>query len=153
LELSVTLPRETASVPVVRNLAAQALRTFGVRTHHIDDVRVAITEACANVIEHAGDIDTYEVRIEIETTRCVITVVDQGAGFPPALTEPVVTEPVVTEPVASLAESGRGLALMRALVDRLAFVDQPRAGAVVHMVKKLGYDGSHPLRGGGKMEA
>jgi anti-sigma regulatory factor (Ser/Thr protein kinase) len=103
------------------------------------------------------------VRIEIETTRCVITVVDQRDGVPPPLPEPVVTEPVVpetvvtepalTEPVASLAESGRGLALMRALVDRLAFVDRPRAGAVVHMVKELGYDASHPLHGGGKMEA
>ncbi len=41
---------------------------------------------------------------------------------------------------------GRGLALMRALVDNVAFRNEPQAGAVVHMVKTLRYDTEHPLR-------
>ena len=44
------------------------------------------------------------------------------------------------------AESGRGLSLMRALVDNLNFVSEPKVGAVVHMVKRLDYDHSHPFR-------
>ena len=44
------------------------------------------------------------------------------------------------------AESGRGLSLMRALVDNLNFVSEPKVGAVVHMVKRLDYDQSHPFR-------
>jgi hypothetical protein len=43
------------------------------------------------------------------------------------------------------AESGRGLMLMRALVDNVAFRSEPRAGAVVHMVKTLRFDRAHPL--------
>ncbi len=35
---------------------------------------------------------------------------------------------------------------MRALVDKVAFRNEPQAGAVVHMVKTLRYDGAHPLR-------
>jgi hypothetical protein len=34
---------------------------------------------------------------------------------------------------------------MRALVDTMAFEDQPRSGAVVHLVKELEYDRDHPL--------
>ena len=35
---------------------------------------------------------------------------------------------------------------MRALVDNLNFVSEPKVGAVVHMVKQLEYDDSHPFR-------
>jgi hypothetical protein len=43
------------------------------------------------------------------------------------------------------AQAGRGVALMRALVDNVAFRSEPQLGAVVHMVKSLAYDPAHPL--------
>jgi serine/threonine-protein kinase RsbW len=112
------------------------LRAFGVTDEHIDDVQLAITEACANVIEHAVDTDTYEVNIELAADRCAITVIDKGTGFDPA---------DVPEDIPEDGETGRGLRLMRALVDTLAFDDEPQTGAVVHLVKELEYDSSHPL--------
>jgi serine/threonine-protein kinase RsbW len=137
LDLSVSLPRESVSVPVVRRLATQALRAFGVDDEDVDDVQVAITEACANVIDHAAATDTYDVKIELAADRCAITVVDQGVGFDATS---------VPRQAADDAEVGRGLTLMRALVDNLAFRNEPQAGAVVHMVKTLHYDASHPMR-------
>ncbi|HEU4676342.1 MAG TPA: ATP-binding protein [Motilibacteraceae bacterium] len=136
LELSVNLPREGGSVPVVRRLAAQALRSFGVTEHDVDEVQLAITEACANVIDHAAESETYEVMVELAADRCAITVVDQGGGFDAT---------AVPADAHDHAESGRGMALMRALVDNVDFTSQPQAGAVVHMVKTLGYDRAHPL--------
>ena len=139
LDLSVALPRESVSVPVVRRLAAQALRAFGVLDEDVDDVQLAITEACANVIDHAGATDTYDVKIELSADRCAITVVDQGGGFD------VEKVPLQAD---DDAEMGRGVALMRALVDNVAFRNEPQAGAVVHMVKSLRYIEDHPLRRG-----
>ncbi len=139
LDLSVSLPRESVSVPVVRRLAAQALRAFGVQEEDVDDVQLAITEACANVIDHAGATDTYDVKVELSADRCAITVVDQGGGFDAAS--------IPSRPLDD-SEEGRGLALMRALVDNVAFRNEPQAGAVVHMVKSLRYDDDHPLRRG-----
>lgn len=136
LDLSLSLPREGVSVPVVRRLAAQALRAFGVVDSDIDDVQLAITEACANVIDHATETDTYDVKVELAADRCAITVVDSGSGFDST------SVPRTAEPAA---EAGRGLTLMRALVDRLHFHDEPQSGAVVHMVKALSYDATHPL--------
>ncbi len=137
LDLSVSLPRESVSVPVVRRLAAQALRAFGVHDEDLDDVQLAISEACANVIDHAGETDTYDVKVELAADRCAITVVDQGGGFDATS---------VPERPGDDSEMGRGLALMRALVDNVAFRNEPQAGAVVHMVKALRYDANHPLR-------
>jgi serine/threonine-protein kinase RsbW len=136
LDLSVNLPREGGSVPVIRRLAAQALRAFGVEDEEIHDVELAITEACGNVIDHAADTDTYEVKVELAADRCAITVVDQGTGFDAT---------TVPDEAELSAEAGRGLALMRALVDNVAFRSEPQAGAVVHMVKNLRFDPSHPL--------
>ncbi|MGZ4437961.1 MAG: ATP-binding protein [Nocardioidaceae bacterium] len=135
-DLSVSLPREGGSVPVVRRLAGQALKAFGVCQADVDDVQLAITEACANVIDHATDTDTYDVKVELAADRCAITVVDQGGGFDASVVPPRPDDESGT---------GRGLMLMRALVDNVRFVNEPQAGAVVHMVKNLTYDLSHPL--------
>lgn len=137
LEMTVSLPRQSHSVPVIRRLAAQILRAFGVAADSIHDVELAISEACANVIQHALDSDGYEVSIELAADRCAITVLDRGEGFEPS---------DVPEPDDVDAESGRGLSLMHALVDNLNFVSEPKVGAVVHMVKHLDYNDSHPFR-------
>ena len=102
-------------------------------------VLLAVWEACANVIDHVSETDTYEVRFELAAERCAISVLDQGEGFDAT---------AVPEDMDVTAEDGRGLALMRALVDTLAFRSEPHEGAVVHMVKSLRYDAAHPLRQG-----
>lgn len=137
LEMTVSLPRQSHSVPVIRRLAAQILRSFGVAADSIHDVELAISEACANVIQHAVDSEGYEVSIELAADRCAITVLDRGEGFDAS---------GVRDQEDIDAESGRGLTLMRALVDNLNFVSEPKIGAVVHMVKRLDYDDSHPFR-------
>jgi serine/threonine-protein kinase RsbW len=136
LDLSVSLPRESASVPVVRRLAAQALRAFGVHDEDVHDVELAISEACGNVIEHAAETDSYDVKVELAADRCTITVVDQGSGFDAT---------ALPGRPDDDSEVGRGVALMRALVDNVAFRNEPQAGTVVHMVKALAYDAEHPL--------
>lgn len=137
LEMTVSLPRQSHSVPVIRRLSAQILRAFGVAADSIHDVELAISEACANVIQHAVDSEGYEVSIELAADRCAITVLDRGEGF---------NADGVKAQEDMDAESGRGLQLMRALVDNLNFVSEPKIGAVVHMVKQLDYDSSHPFR-------
>ena len=141
LELTVSLPRESHSVPVVRRLAAQALRAFGVTDEDISDVELAITEACANVVDHAVESDSYEVDIELAADRCALTVIDRGGGFDAT---------VVQDQEDDDAEHGRGISLMRALVDNVNFANEPQVGAVVHMVKELTYDSSHPLHSASK---
>lgn len=136
MEMTVTLPRETGSVPVMRHLAGQTMDALGVVRSDVDDVQLAITEACANVVAHAVDTDTYEVKVDLGSHRCTITVVDRGTGFDSS---------TVVDDVHEHAERGRGLRLMQTLMDATAFESVPLAGSVVHMVKELHYDESHPL--------
>lgn len=129
LELTLCLPRDEVSVGLVRHLCGHALREVGAAAECVDDVELAASEACANVADHSGPGDVYEVTVELANRQCAISVIDKGHGFdftslPRGLAD-------------TDAESGRGVGLMRALVDRVHFTSEPQVGAIVHLVKEL----------------
>lgn len=134
---SLLLPRDAATVPAVRRLCRAAMEEFGFVEADIDDVTLALTEACANVVTHAatGGAD-YRVEIAIGAASCEITVVDSGGGFEDADREKSFSQDLELE-------RGRGLPLMRALVDVAELRSRPASGTVVRLVKHLtvGADG------------
>ena len=137
LKIALCLPRDGKTVAVVRAVATDALARFGVTRECIDDVGLALSEACANVIRHAEESDEYEVRLEIDNVRCAITVIDAGRGLD-------VGTLVATMPEPS-SPGGRGMALMKALTDQVDFTSEPESGTVVHLVKRLTLSPAGPL--------
>src|ERR1700759_5459406 len=125
--LTVLLPVDADSVPFIRGLCRQALEHLHINGDVIGEVTLALNEACANVVQHAGPHDDYEVTVEIDDDRCRIRVTDQGEGFDPAL----LTE---TGP-EGLLDGGSGLRLMQALVDTLQFEKDPEGRHRVTFVK------------------
>lgn len=126
------LPRDAASVPVVRNLCSKTLRNLGVRAECVDDIEVAVTEACTNVFKHAQDsTEEYEVTLRFDEQTSVITVVDNTSS---RFDHSSVATEATFEPAA---ESGRGIYLMNALVDDLRFESKPEAGTIVRLEKEL----------------
>ncbi len=127
VHFSVRLPTDAQSVPLVRGLLRQALQYLGVVEEGIQEVVLALTEACANVVQHAADQEEYEVDVAIEDSLCRITVVDDGDGFDVA----------TASAAPPTLEGGRGLVLMRALVDRLDFVQDADGRHRVTLEKRL----------------
>jgi serine/threonine-protein kinase RsbW len=129
IAFSVRLPVDAQSVPLVRGLLRQALEHLGVVSDGIDDVLLALTEACANVVQHAQGQDEYQVDVAIDDHVCRISVLDDGEGFDPQQVEAAQAD--------SPLEGGRGLILMRALVDRLAFRETEDGRHGVFLEKQL----------------
>jgi len=77
-------PREAISVPVMRRVLGDTMKTLGVDEDCIADLLLAVTEACTNVLRHSGPGRRYEVVAEIGRNRCVLEVVDTGRGFNPS---------------------------------------------------------------------
>ena len=50
LDVAVCLPRESETVSLIRTVVTHALRTLGVTSSCIDDVRLALSEAATNVV-------------------------------------------------------------------------------------------------------
>lgn len=130
ISFSLSLPSDEASVPVVRRLCRSALNDLGVQPPCIADIELAVTEACTNVLKHAEATDeSYDVDVEIDDTDCTIRVIDSGGGFD--------HDEKGREEALAGSESGRGIHLMRALVDNVRFISRPEEGTIVHLEKEL----------------
>lgn len=128
VRFAVRLPLDVRSVPFARALIRQALEHVSVVPDVVDDLALALTEACANVVEHAAVDDDYEVQVSLDGDLCRISVLDRGAGLDPE---------AVGTPSGSLLEGGRGLFLMRDRVDVLRSERDPDGRHRVVLEKRL----------------
>jgi serine/threonine-protein kinase RsbW len=127
LHLSLDLPRESALIGRTRHGLDDALAVAGVDEGCRDDIRLALTEACANVVKHAELASTYHVEVRIDGDRCLIEVTDDGGGF----------DPGQVRPHDELDETGRGLRVVGAVVDGLDVVSVDGAGTLLRFSKTL----------------
>ena len=135
---------ESLSVPVMRRVLGDTLRSLGVDEESVYDILLAATEACTNVVRHGGrEAPGYVVVTSVGAGGCQVEVIDEGVGavFP----EPGPREPAATA-IAQLPESGRGLAVMRACVDNVTLDSSPDRGTVVTLRKQLRWSHDAPLR-------
>jgi serine/threonine-protein kinase RsbW len=121
ISFSIRLPTDASSVPLARGLIRQALEHLNVAKDGIDEIVLALSEACANVVKHAGEHEEYQVDVVIDDHVCRISVLDEGSGF----------DPEAVPDGRPLLDGGGGLVLMRALVDRLDFVAEDGRHRVV----------------------
>jgi serine/threonine-protein kinase RsbW len=99
----------------------------------IDDLKIAVSEACTNAIEAHGAIDTSErvlVRCRAEAQFLEVLIEDRGEGFDPAT---LPDHPPVTDPDRLNFERGLGIPLIRALVDELE-ISSSAGGTAVRIV-------------------
>ncbi|MFD8543485.1 ATP-binding protein [Streptomyces sp. NPDC059649] len=145
---SLHLRREAASVPLARRLLLGTMETAGVDPDICYDLSVALSEACANAVEHGGDgaTEDYRVTVYINGDTCRIEVTDSGPGFRGAPSAPPhspadrpLPAPVPAPAQApAYAEDGRGLFLIEALTDHVRYRNRTgRPGAVVSFDKIL----------------
>jgi serine/threonine-protein kinase RsbW len=138
IKFTLQLPRDALSVPVVRRVLTSSMRTLGVEDDSLVDIEIALAEACTNVLDHAAQGDEYEVVAGLDGTKCVIEVIDTGRGFDADQLGHSAAEPT--------AEEGRGIQLIRALVDRVHFSSRPEDGMIVHLEKELRFSAGSPLQ-------
>jgi serine/threonine-protein kinase RsbW len=99
----------------------------------IEDLRIAVSEACTNAIEahqHSDADDRIVIRCDLAEDRIEVEVIDRGAGFDPDDTD---AAPDADHPDRLEYESGLGIPLMRVLVDETEFRASP-SGTVVRLV-------------------
>jgi len=158
-------PRESLSIPVMRRVLGDTLDRLGVDEESVSDLLLAVTEACTNVLRHAGPGRRYEVVVKVGRNRCVLQVLDNGRGLdasrlraarrsrlrrPPAvgpvsLAVPLLRRRAGEVDIAQLPESGRGLAIMQACVDDVSLRSGRGQGTVVQLRKRIELRDDAPL--------
>jgi len=153
-------PRESLSIPVMRKVLGDTLNRLGVDEDSVSDLLLAVTEACTNVVKHAGPGRRYEVVVKVGRNRCELQVLDNGGGMdpgrlrtarrthlrrPPVRPGPLLKRRVRSTDIAQLPESGRGLAIMQACVDDVSLRSGPGLGTVVQLRKRIELRDDAPL--------
>jgi serine/threonine-protein kinase RsbW len=104
----------------------------------MEDLRLAVTEACANAVEAQQRADASAalvVTVELDDDAVAVTVTDRAGGFELAEVEPL---PAATDPSRLSHERGLGISLMRSLVDDVEFVRTDEGTAVRLVVRRTG---------------
>jgi serine/threonine-protein kinase RsbW len=103
----------------------------------IDDLKLAVSEACTNAIEAHDALMSYErvvVRWAEGDDRLEVQIDDRGEGFDP---DSLPEHPPVTDPDRLNFERGLGIPLIRTLVDEVEFSTSD-TGTSVRMVMYCG---------------
>jgi serine/threonine-protein kinase RsbW len=140
--IQLTLPNRVEYLGVARLLVSGVANRMGFTYEDIEDIKLAVGEACTNAVEHAYEqedgTNSLHLECRVYTDRLVIEVADQGKGFS-------VEKANQAAPLYSgideedLEEGGLGLYLIHALMDEVVF--DTDAGVSVSMTKYLRRDG------------
>ncbi len=130
------IPALPAFVGVARTVvAAIATSIPGIDDDRLEDLRIAVSEACTNAVEAhqaVGREQRVVLRCLIEAESLQVRVEDSGNGFDPT----TVPRPPVGDPSQLNSERGWGLQLIRALVDDVTFIPT-NEGTAVHLSMEL----------------
>jgi serine/threonine-protein kinase RsbW len=105
------------------------------------DIQIAVHEALVNAVEHGnGGDDSRSVRLEIEVLpgHLEVSVRDEGRGFDPS------GVPDPRAPENHSRPSGRGILMMKELMDEAIFRRSPGGGMEVTLRKRLPGAGELP---------
>ncbi len=135
LPLQLSIPNDAKWLTVVRLAVSGVASRLGASYEEVDDIKVAVSEACTNAIDHA--FPSQEKGQGVICIRCHpgeaemrIDVEDGGCGFDLQTAE-------VVDESAPEKRGGLGLFLIQKLMDETEVVSQPGGGTRVTMVKRF----------------
>jgi serine/threonine-protein kinase RsbW len=129
-EVRLSIPARAEYVLLGRLALSGITRTRPLADETLNDLKVAVTEACSNSVRHAygPNSGTVDIVYELHDDRLVVEVSDDGAGF----------EVEAFEESGELSEGGLGIAIIRALVDEFEVGErQDGRGSRLRFVKFL----------------
>ncbi len=119
--MRLTLPARPENVAVIRHVLGAFAEALELPADVVADMRLAVTEACTNVVRHAYDEDepgAIDVVIRPNGDRLDLIVCDSGRGIGPS---------------PDLAGPGLGLPLIAALADAVELERRPTYGSRLAM--------------------
>ena len=130
----IVIPSSLDYLPKVDEYVEGKLKKLGVDEDRLADIAVSVTEAVTNAVLHGNKNDLkkkVQIKLKADSSRVEITVEDEGNGFNPESIQSPIEEGNV------LKEAGRGIFILKSLMDKVDFIVMPQKGTVVKMTKFL----------------
>lgn len=132
-EIKITLPTKVEYVSIARLTMASIADGMGFSIGDVEDLKVAVSEACTNAIMHSrAPEEKYDLIYMIGEKDLTFKVVDAGIGFKPEEQE------TGLELKELQVSSGFGLIIIKMLMDQVNIQSEEGRGTIITMVKYLG---------------
>jgi len=130
--LDLFMPADAKAIAEATDSISEALTRLEVREEKRLEIALAVQEALANAVVHGCKNDpSKQVRCQLQRDSqggILVTITDPGPGFDPV----VLTDP--RQPGSLYAEHGRGVSLIRQLMDEV-HIQRAGAGSQITMRK------------------
>ncbi|MGH2807359.1 MAG: ATP-binding protein [Actinomycetota bacterium] len=126
--VEIAIPPRSPYVGVVRLAVSSLARTAGLDEEKVDDIRIAVSEACTNAVlahEESGSHDPVAITWSDVAERIEIDV-DQAVATP--------DDPATTDSAGFSTRSVLSGSLLESLVDECTFTPRPGGGTRTHLV-------------------
>lgn len=136
--IELTIPSSTEYLGVVRLLISGVAERMNFDVDAIEDIKIAISEACTNSVLHAYDEDisnTLNLKVIRKENELEVVVKDFGKGFDLAILEENKLDEKIQEGV--LSGLGLGFTFIKSLMDEVDIQSTQSEGSTITMIKKL----------------
>ena len=124
----INIPNKKEYVISARLAATSVAGIHGYDIEKIVDIRLAVGEACNNVVLHGRGSESIDIVIEVNDELMKISVSDKGRGFVPR----EIQNPTPEE----YAGSGLGLYIIDSIMDELVVESEEEKGTTIRMIKR-----------------
>lgn len=134
-EIRLSVPSKPEYVGVIRLTLAAIASRIGFDVEKIEDMKVAVAEACTNAIVHGcgcGQESKFNIDFVLTGEKITISVYDEGVGCQ----VDNIQEPDLSKP----KEGGLGIFIIKSLMDDVEIKSEKGKGMMIKMIKYLGDD-------------
>lgn len=135
--IQLTIPAQAEYIDIVRLTLYGVANKAGFSYEDIEDMKVAVSEACTNAVLHAYDFQHFgliNVTFDLERDYICITVKDSGSSFQYEQTIGK-SDALHNQPLDNIVPGGLGIYMMHALMDSVEF--RTDLGTEVILTKRL----------------
>ncbi len=136
-EIKLNIPSESGYLELIRTFVVQLADRLGFDEDSVDQIELAVDEACTNVVKYAyqevGRENKLDVTLEVEPKKLTVIISDFGVGFDPACIE----TPEMKTYLSEFRSGGLGIYLMQTLMDEVSYDIEPGVKTEVKMTKYI----------------
>ncbi len=126
----------TENLSLIRDFVSSKASDAGLAKDDIENVMLAVDEACTNIIKHAyksfpdGEI---VIKLEYNSDKLLVTIIDHGSTFDPE----GISDPDLQKYYRNGRVGGLGMYLMKTLMDDVKYITVPGKYNQVLLSKKI----------------
>ncbi len=117
---TLTIPSSTRYLEDVRQFVAKKAQLAGFSERDVEQLKIAVDEACTNVIKHAYNGEgehVIDIAVILSSDKLTVRIRDRGRAFNPE----TYAEPNLIEFAKSRKSGGLGVHIMNRLMDRVEY--------------------------------